>query len=276
MTKLGEIFLSTDRDLSKFVSMPKGKPVAVNARDLFLDFEEFISEELSFVECLDTLEYVAKRSGNQIYSKAPSQPSINNCRGQWFELIFFKYFWKEINKHQGDRLDFLRTPSATNGKKITDLFLPEQNEEIRKLRPATSNPDYLVLSNLEILITDLGNPWYENFKQVKFFGKVDLTKVVAFLSIKTSSRPDRKYQLLHEANMVKTICSVPFNHKIKFIVVELESKPQNEEAFESSSILSMLEEKYEHTGLSKTVDHSITVQKISDVNKVYQAIFESC
>ena len=274
MNELAARFLSTsDIDLYNFVSRGK-KSVTVNARALFLAFEEFISEEMSFLECLDALSDVAKTAGIETYGSPPSQGSLNNCRGQWFELIFFKYFWDELRKHEGDGRDFLRMPSATKKKKITDLFLPEQNKEIRKLRPATSNPDYLVLANLDDLITDLENPWYENFQQVDFFGRVDLTKITAILSIKTESRPDRKYQLLHEANMAKTICSVSYNHNIKFVAVDLVSKKAKEEAFESSSILSMVENKHLGTELSKTIDYSITLNKISDVSKVYSVLFD--
>mgnify|MGYP003319558105 CR=1 FL=1 len=109
--------------------------------------------------------------------------------------------------------------------------------------------------------------------QGDFFGRVDLKKITAFLSIKTTSRPDRKYQLLHEANMVKTICSASYNHNIKFVVVELESKKANQEAFQSSSIMSMVENKHLGTGLCKTIDSSITINMISDVSKVYSVLF---
>ena len=275
MTSLSERFLSLNGTrLHNYVSKKK-KSVAVEARVLFLAFEEFISEDLSFLECLDALCIIAKKAGEQTYDKPPSQESLNNCRGQWFELIFFKYFWEEIKEHKGEGRDFLRMPSASGKKKITDLFLPEQNEEVRKLRPATSNPDYLVLSNLDYLLTDLEEKtWYENFTEDDFFGKVDLEKIHAILSIKTSSRPDRRYQLLHEANMMKTICSVTYDHNIKFVVIELESKKANVEAFQSSSILSMVGNKYVGTELSNTIDHSITVNYISDVSKVYSILFD--
>ena len=274
MTSLSERFLDLPHTrLDDYVSKEK-KSIRVRARVLFLAFEELISEDYSFFECLDALSEIAKTAAIQTYDVPPHPGSINNCRGQWFELIFYKFFWEEIKKHRGKGIDFLRMPSATKNMKITDLFLPEQNEKVRKLRPATSNPDYLVLTNLEDLLTDLKNrTWYENFQDVDFFGRVDLKKITAFLSIKTTSRPDRKYQLLHEANMVKTICSASYNHNIKFVVVELESKKANQEAFQSSSIMSMVENKHLGTGLCKTIDSSITINMISDVSKVYSVLF---
>lgn len=269
MNNLAQEFLRGNPTLHAFVSDGK-----INARALFLAFEEYISKEMSFLECLDAMSYVGRKAKIETDGRPPAQGSLNNCRGQWFELIFYKYFWEEIKITKGKGIDFLRMPSATKGKKITKLFLPEQNKKIRELRPATSNPDYLALADLDDLLTDTEKrTWYENFNHVEFFGKVDLTKVKAIVSIKTSSRPDRRYQLLHEANMMKTLCSVSYNHKIQFVVVELESKKANEEAFGSSSILSMLENKHIGTELSKTVDHSITVNKISDVSKVFSVIF---
>ena len=275
MSSLQERFLdSYHTRLDDFVSKEK-KSIRVEARVLFLAFEEFISKDMSFLECLDALSNLAKIAAIQTYGAAPHPGSLNNCRGQWFELIFYKFFWEVIKKRGGEDIDFLRMPSATNNMKITNLFLPEQNDEVRKIRPATSNPDYLVLANLDNLLTDLKHrTWYENFQNVDFFGKVDLTKISAFLSIKTTSRPDRKYQLLHEANMVKAICSVSYNHNIKFVAVDLESKKANKEAFQSSSILSMVENKHQRSGLNKTIDNSITVNKISDVEFVYNVLFE--
>ena len=86
---------------------------------------------------------------------------------------------------------------------LLNLVVASGKKTLKEINPATSNPDFIVLDGIDKSIFDNNLKWIQKFQSTSFFGKVDIHKIVGIMSIKTSARPDRRYQQLYEANLVK-------------------------------------------------------------------------
>ena len=204
------------------------------------------------------------------FKKKPHPGSINNCMGRWFELIFFKYFDLILSKKSTkDSLkEICKLPSATDSKKIIDLFIEEQKTILKEINPATSNPDFIVLRDMDESVFSDSLEWKQKFQSTSFFGNVDIHTIVGIISIKTSARPDRRYQQLYEANLVKAI-ALRFGKTIKFVSITLHENEKNEEVYYSPSIVSIVQ----GGELKPSIDKSIVLEKISDIKIVYDLLF---
>lgn len=269
---LTEEFLKkcNQEELKSFTKLGANQKIAINSISLFQKFEENIQEEHTFLDVLKAFENISNKSGILNFKRKPHPGSINNCMGRWFELIFFKYFDLLLSEKsiKGSLKEIGKLPSATDSKKFIDLFIEEQKKILKEINPATSNPDFIVLDRIDNSIFDNDIEWIQKFQSTSFFGKVDIHKIVGIMSIKTSARPDRRYQQLYEANLVKAI-ALRFGKTIKFISITLHENEKNEEVYYSPSIVSIVQ----GGELKPSVDKSIVVEKISDVKIVYDLLF---
>lgn len=182
--------------------------------------------------------------------KKPSTNALSNCNGRWAEYIFAVYAWNalaDINRTVEEyNFVYIKLPMNNSTTNIWTSLLsaPFENELSRFARDSSdprvaaaghkefllcsSNPDAIILkypkdycrtfaispeekitslnlttlSNLDTLFTALRstvNP-YDN--------------LVALLSVKTSTRPDRRYQFVHEGDNVKAILLYLINRGI--------------------------------------------------------------
>jgi len=270
---LTERFLKScsDEELKRLTKMTNGKKVAINSIELFQKFENLYTSDMRFLDILKSFEEISNNSAIKNFGIKPHPGSINNCMGRWFELLFFKFFNEFLSAYSTkDKLkEICKLPSAKDSKKFMDLFVERQKTLLKKINPSTSNPDFIILDNLTKSVYPVGLTWIEKFQNTSFFGNIDMQNIAAIISIKTSARPDRRYQQLYEANLVKAI-ALRFRKKVKFLSITLHENIKNEEVYYSPSIISIVQ----GGTLEPSIDKSATLDKISDIKQIIEIIFE--
>lgn len=197
---------------------PKGgvkKEAAIGAR--FND--EFptgnIEELLKSIET--NVVSFAKKKG----LKVPAQAAFNNARGDWLELILAAHFWNAVIDKKADIL-VLRLPNVTKLEFI-ELFDKESQERIRSglmrtleehdARLDMSNPDLIGVrmkrselpsefrKRIDCLGVDEAHMLFDAYKHL--IGRCPYDGILFGVSVKTSLRGDRRYQIVHEGSIVK-------------------------------------------------------------------------
>ena len=173
--------------------------------------------------------------------KSPTGAAFNNCNGKWSEYIFAVYAWNAlIARSQADEtFDYIYVKLPNNKNDQTNwisLLADRQLAELKRferdqndplvvgsghgaLKLCSSNPDAVILKypkgespNIPLALnqplTNISLATMTNLDRLfaALRGKLDIqTNLVAFLSMKTSMRPDRRYQFVHEGDSVKAI-----------------------------------------------------------------------
>ena len=131
-----------------------------------------------------------------------------------------------------------------------------------------SNPDFIILKGRNFSSSLEGKSTIEKFNYLSYFGKVKPVDLEAVISIKTSARPDRRYQPLYESNAVKALLN-RYSHQIKFIVIDLQRNKKNELVYRSTSIISATNDK---ELFKPSIDKSMILETIKDVESVIEYI----
>lgn len=259
-------------DIRQFTKLTKKETVAINSVELFASLIDKIEKSHKILDVLNGLSYVASKSAENNLKKKPHTGSLNNCMGRWFELIFFKEFSDLLKNHnlaKGDISEILKLPSANKNHKFYDLFVVPECQELFKIKPSTSNPDFIILKNLSQPIYPKGLSLMEKYRYYGYFGKLHMNDIDTIISIKTSARPDRRYQQVYEANLIKALFE-RFNLSVKFISITLHENEKNEEVYYSTSIVSIIKDK---ENFRPSIDKSIILDKVSDIENVFKYIF---
>jgi len=270
------ITMCSETDLKRFTRLRDGK-IAINSIEVFEHFRPTTKQNYLFLDIIEAFADVAKHSSNTNFGQEPHTGSLNNCKGRWFELLFFSEFntlllyYNSQKKSTRDKLsnEFLRLPSATGDHKFQDLFIKSEKDELRRINPSTSNPDFIILKNLTRPVCPQGMTIIDRFRFVDYFGKVRMKNLDTVISIKTSARPDRRYQQVYEANLIKALFK-RFGLVVRFLSVTLHENKRNEEVYYSPSIISIVED---NEGFKPTINNSFVLKKISDVQIVFEYIF---
>lgn len=259
----------TDSDLESFTELRGGK-VAIKSFDLFKHFESSIGENYSFSEMLDALSNIARDSAVTNLKMDPTDGSLNNSRGRWFELLLFNEFDRILSKRTDlNNIGIHRLPSATADRPFCHMFIDHQRNELDKINPSTSNPDFVVVKTTGNQRTLFSSSSIINkFQDLSFIGNINMDDVISFISIKTSARPDRRYQQIYEANLIKALF-YRFDKVINFISINMEHTVRNEEVYSSSSIISILKDDDE---FSPAIDKAFVMNHSSDVVAVVNYI----
>jgi len=261
-------------DIRRFTKLTKKGNVAINSVELFVNWIDKIEKHHKILDVLNGLSYVASNSAENNHKKRPHTGSLNNCMGRWFELIFFKEFNDLLKNHalaKGDISEILKLPSANKNHKFCDLFVAHERHELFKIKPSTSNPDFIILKNSSQPIYPKGLSLMEKYRYYGYFGKLQMNDIDTIISIKTSARPDRRYQQVYEANLIKAIFE-RFNLSVKFIAITLHENKKNEEVYYSTSIISIIKDK---ENFRPSIDKSIILDKVNDVENVFKYIFNT-
>lgn len=259
-------------DTRRFTEFNKKGNVAIKSVELFAGLKDKIEKSHKILDVLDGLSYVASKSAENNLKKKPHTGSLNNCMGRWFELIFFKEFNDLLENHtlaKGDIPEIFKLPSANKNHKFYDLFVVPERHELFKIKPSTSNPDFIILKNISQQIFPKGSSLMEKYKYNGYFGKLHMNDIDTIISIKTSARPDRRYQQVYEANLIKALFE-RFNLSVKFISITLHENEKNEEVYCSTSIVSIINDK---DNFRPSIDKSFVLDRVSDIEKVYRYIF---
>ena len=265
------INICPEEQLKKFTKINNQGKVAINSIELFSYFDKHIEKTYNLLDVLQAFAFIATASSKINFKKSPHTGSLNNCMGRWFELIFLKEFNELIEGYNNDKIrkyDIIKLPSATDSKKFYKLFIKNQRQELNKIKPSTSNPDFILLRDLDKVIVPTELSLIDRYKYLQYFGNIDMRSVDTVISIKTSARPDRRYQQVYEANLVKALFQ-KFNLSIKFITITLHENKKNEEVYFSPSIISIIRDK---DNFQPSIDEHIILNKIEDVKKLFNKI----
>lgn len=166
------------------------------------------------------VEAEARTFGCTINSNA-----FNNARGAWFEMLLYTHFYNL--SIQSQRYFIFRIPNV-NQFAFTHFFNDEVRERLGELEQhlrnqmitlKMSNPDFLCVdlntvsptvkseilslqsvSNFDVQkLADIENVY------LKFAGACNFDSIRFAISVKTSTRPDRRYQFIHEGNIIKAL-----------------------------------------------------------------------
>lgn len=246
--------------------------------------------------------YTQKRiPGTRKKLSMPTAGSFNNCNGRWLEYMFAVYAWNalaEINLGTPDTDPYIYVKLPNNAtadvpdqeerisvswtsildethlerieRKKADLF----EGETSKLE--ASNPDAVILrlprdTCSEILspLSKIENISLETQHKIDslfsaFTGKIhSLGQIIAFVSIKASTRSDRRYQFIVEGNSTKGLYATAFSRESdlkvgklmmnKYYAFSLEpSKPADHEALDGLIMFASLFN--EAVGATRAID----------------------
>jgi Cfr10I/Bse634I restriction endonuclease len=163
---------------------------------------------LTFLDIVDRIEQVVVQKSTQPIK----QGSLNNCRGTWYELAFIREAHRSILQST-ENLYIVKMGSETSIK-FWEIYKKESRQKYDSLIDIFKNreepifircstPDFVVISrdiirdsSISHILQNLSPP----LKEINELYKVIKNKclphqVKGFISLKTSNRPDRRYQI---------------------------------------------------------------------------------
>lgn len=193
--------------------------------NMHFSIEKCITEMLSEIKKLVYIE--AKKLGGEVRDGA-----INKCNGDWYEwIISLRSIYFCLNNHTQKIL-----VSMPNNRSFdcTTLYKKELSWYIYDLRHkleenhvnlVTSNPDFFIVDtkncpyHLKKNLDEYYNKFRNEFKNGItistieradhlyniFINQLELDDIYAYLSVKTTLRPDRRLQLAHEGSLMKAL-----------------------------------------------------------------------
>ncbi len=174
------------------------------------------SDGFDLVEIVNRIEKEVVKK----YNKPLKQGSLNNCRGTWHELAFVMEAHRSILRSTKDL--YLIKMGNEISIKFWEIYNQESREKYQSLvgrlnhkdNPIfirCSTPDFVVVSR-DVISNSAGSQILQSqspslleinelYKVIKSNCTPD--RIKGFISLKTSNRPDRRYQILVEANVTK-------------------------------------------------------------------------
>ncbi len=218
-----------------FTQNTSGK-VQINSRVIYRDLSSEVVQKLdnnlSVTEILNWIRAQASQAFRQKYDKNPEVGALNKVVGDWNEFIATSLLSEivlDINKNDRICAAVFALPSSRlqkeGAEELSSKFLSlfSNNEftnnkslgqiSLLKNQIFLPSPDYIIVvlkrdelsTSIKFLLEEqLTNP--DSFALYNFFkSKLHATDVKAAVSLKTSNRPDRRYQPLFEAAMIKAM-----------------------------------------------------------------------
>ena len=176
-------------------------------------------------ELLDTLANQARRAADARYGTGAGQGltgGLRNARGEWLENILSVIFRNVVREFNDGNPVIVKLPNAAQ-LSFQELYEPRANgylEELfaslreRGIEMTMSNPDFVCATNVTAEVAaNLRTPMYLNEESItnmdrayqELRGHCTANSVPFVMTVKTSVRPDRRYQIVHEANVVKSL-----------------------------------------------------------------------
>lgn len=218
-----------------FTENKNGK-VQINTRVIYRDLSsqvvEKLDKNLSVSDIINWIRSKAREAFNTQYGKHPEVGALNKVVGDWNEFIattLLSEIVLDMNQQRRICVAVFSLPKSRLQKEGTDeasskflsLFRNDEfaeGESLAEIAPFRNqiflpSPDYIIAVFNKDEISRAVQPLLE--QQVKtpdslalydfFKGKLQAENVKAVASLKTSNRPDRRYQPLFEAAMVKAM-----------------------------------------------------------------------
>ncbi len=183
-----------------------------------------VPEEIDIKLALEKIEAKIKEEATKAKVKV-DQNAFNNARGEWFEMLLAAKFFNLARESK--RFCVFTIPNVLSVNYI-DFFSEDVRSRIGELEKhllaqgielKMSNPDFLCvdLSKINRIISEeiINHPpitkfdtetaeFLENLHKL-FIGECPFGAIAFAVSAKTSVRPDRRYQFVHEGNVIKAI-----------------------------------------------------------------------
>ncbi|MCW6036719.1 Cfr10I/Bse634I family restriction endonuclease [Spirulina subsalsa FACHB-351] len=275
----------------QWFSTRSGQNVATNSIKVYQDLSRqiinHINKGISIPDVLLQIEHLVKEECQKQYKLNPTVGSLNNSKGRWNELITTSLLSKivvetnSISQQNGRSMVVFSLPKADTYQKIPSVFLTLfKKTELQKLQTQNiffSSPDYIIafLNHDPTQFRDIQNLLTQqsydpnSFNMFNYFkGSLEFQQVRAIISLKTSNRPDRRYQPLFEAAMIKAIkCYLQVNWQYYMVCSEitLSDHKMFQEAIAPHSIITQKEE--------LLVDGTYTYNKKADLVRLVNSVF---
>lgn len=217
----------------------------------------------------------------EIY-KASTSGSIANITGRIYEWIFAIDCLNYLGNNKGDLL-VLKLPTISS-LNIYDLLIYSDRIKFKRLQERlkgthginiiTSNPDFIVLNAKKIMMSEaIKNFSGESLDKIdnyyrNYLGRIDVKSIYGFISLKSSLRPDRRLQIVHEATITKAIFDAIDNtKKINFISASLAHNEKDKAALNTVAIHTL-----HHENPVPAIDLTITMAARNDIKKLFDAM----
>lgn len=146
---------------------------------------------------------------------------LNRARGEWLEYVLKFVFWDSSVKFGDSNTVIVKLPNASQ-LSFRDLYESRAKSYLDELFASLetqgmdmqmSNPDFICVTNLPDAVKDSLQPITVseesanvlNGLYTQLVGQCNADSIPFVLTVKTSLRPDRRYQIVHEANVVKSL-----------------------------------------------------------------------
>ena len=152
---------------------------------------------------------------------------INNARGQWLENVLQLTFWNVAAAFSNNRATIVKLPNAAQ-LSFRNLYEPRAKGYLDELFDSLarqgmdmqmSNPDFICVTGVHTVgsvpnsVTTAPSSLVVNGTSMtalddayrNLIGQCRADSIPFVLTVKTSLRPDRRYQAVHEANVVKSL-----------------------------------------------------------------------
>lgn len=241
-----------------FVKTKKGYGIESKLiyKDLYPYITQKISQGLSSNHIVSWIKQEAKNAFKSRFKKEPKDGSLNNCIGRWNEYLATLYLSEiaqEIYQKDGRLVAIFSIPNTSiDRNKVSSKFL--SLFDLSEFSPGGSlhaigdiqrgiifpSPDFIVvlLNENSYLINEVQNLIQQQAQDPGKLGvyrllrgKLKANEIKAVLSLKTSNRPDRRYQPSFEAAMIKAVKEAANLHW-KYFMVASELTPADQNLFE--------------------------------------------
>jgi hypothetical protein len=246
---------------------------------------------LTFLDIVDRIEKVVVQTSTE----AITQGSLNNCRGTWYELAFIMEAHRSILQST-ENLYLVKMGSETSIK-FWEIYQKESRQrydlliDIFKKREEPifircSTPDFVVISRDIIRDSSSSNILQypspplreinELYRVIK--NKCAPHQVKGFISLKTSNRPDRRYQILLEANVTKFASGHIHEpeHKLRYDIIG-ESNSSDREVFSAPLMSTLPRSGNNIDSVERAIDSEVNIksgQELDEYWKRYEEIIE--
>ncbi|MGB3297403.1 MAG: Cfr10I/Bse634I family restriction endonuclease [Phormidesmis sp.] len=171
----------------------------------------------------ETFKGILDRLDAAVRAECPdvTQGALSNCHGDWYEWIVDCVAWNfRLTSNKQSTALLLPNVSRFDVATLYTSNLYEYIDDLRQkvldvagVQLITSNPDFVVIipdeatldDSFDIPISEFTeatiNKLQESYKH--FIGGCSFNSIAAYLSVKTSFRPDRRLQISHEGSLMK-------------------------------------------------------------------------
>jgi hypothetical protein len=246
---------------------------------------------LTFIDIVNEIQKIVIQKSTEI----PTSGSLNNCRGAWNEMAFVMEAHRSILQST-ENLYLVKMGSETSikfweiyqkqSRQKYDLLIDTFKQIEEPIFIRCSTPDFVVISRDIIRDSSssniLQNP-SPSLKEINELYKVVKNKclphqVKGFISLKTSNRPDRRYQILLEANVTKFASRYIHDraHRLRYDIIG-ESNSSDREVFSAPLMSTLPQSGNNITSVERAIDSEVTVksgQELDGYWKRYEEIIE--